>query len=513
MFEPRDEDWISWLNRREFLRATAAAIAAPFVAGALAGCDSEGAQGAPPDGGADPDAGASDADAIAPDADGGPEPHINPEIDPDVDGGEVVDWDPMAATLDETLFPMGVQSGAARTEDVLLWGFADDAQPKTLRVWRAGADDAIALVKDLELTPNAGGFFKTLVEGLAPATAYRFAWFTADLTTRSRVGRFSTAWPPGWKAPLTIAALSCTSASYDFSDTLEALASNDYEALCHLGDWAYCDGDVTLDEYRKTWRENLTTEGYKSMLAVAPHYSTWDDHEVDDSSNYHEILGAHLAAAHDAFFEHTAVPRREDDRFWDSYRWGDVAEIFVLDCRSERDVETINQPDATYVSQAQFDWLVDGVNTSPCQFKIVLTSVPIANLPDIWTFRGDRWQGYGAQRTALLDALVAGGASGIYFVAGDFHLASVHTVDREGPHAAFWEVLVGHGGSFPNPMEAVIVLDPDLADEAYPPEMFQYHSNKAQTVLLTCDPFADTLTVRFVAKDGSTPYEVTLPPA
>ena len=60
-------------------------------------------------------------------------------------------------------------------------------------------------------------------------------------------------------------------------------------------------------------------------------------------------------------------------------------------------------PEAEYLSPAQFDWLVAGLQASPAVFKIVLNSVPIGEFP--YPSVRDRWAGYPAQREALLSAI------------------------------------------------------------------------------------------------------------
>src|SRR5690606_3682142 len=100
------------------------------------------------------------------------------------------------------------------------------------------------------------------------------------------------------------------------------------------------DGAENLEEYRRKWRDWMQSDGYKRGLATVGHYACGDDHEVDNNRNPETISAAHREAALLAFVEHVAVEPGPDQRLWRSYRWGDTAEILVLDCRSERKPST-----------------------------------------------------------------------------------------------------------------------------------------------------------------------------
>ena len=75
-------------------------------------------------------------------------------------------------------------------------------------------------------------------------------------------------------------------------------------------------------------------------------------------------------------------------------------------------------------------------------------------------FNDDNWQGFPAQREALLSGLEASGATGVIFVSGDFHFACFGRVARKGPGSTLFEALVGPGAQGPNPLPAYPSGDP-----------------------------------------------------
>ena len=175
---------------------------------------------------------------------------------------------------------------------------------------------------------------------------------------------------------------------------------------------------------------------------------TWDDHEVLNDYNPETVDAALAADARQAFFEHAAIERvaADPDRIWRSARWGHSVEVFVLDCRSER------KPSADqYISPEQMAWLKAGLSQSPAVFKVIMNSVPITDMPLLWdAYQVDRWEGYDAQRTEILEHIDQQGIEGVLWVAGDFHLAFIARVANSGAGASQLEVLVGPGAQNSN---------------------------------------------------------------
>ena len=118
-----------------------------------------------------------------------------------------------------------------------------------------------------------------------------------------------------------------------------------------------------------------------------------------------------------------------------------LSNSFILDCRQERTPSR-----GEYVSVAQMTWLKSALSSSPCHFKVILNSVPIAQLPDVWLMEDDRWQGYPRQRDELLNFIVDTPIDNVWFLAGDFHIGAVWRVESSGPRQQIWEILCGPGG-------------------------------------------------------------------
>lgn len=357
------------------------------------------------------------------------------------------------------------------------------------------------LVEERSVTP-AEDFVKVTVDGLGPGH-YRYGFFDPDLQARSVLGRFRTAFGPKDLRPLTLGGIACTNFERRPYAALELLAAEAPDVLCHLGDMSYNDGAQSLEDYRARWRDTLIDPGYRAALPAAGLYATWDDHEVGNNFNPEQMqvdAPEQLEAATRAYFEHLPLPE-SPRRIWRSYRWGDAAEIFVLDCRGERRPSTLDSEAPVYLGAEQIAWLLDGLAASPCHYKVILNSVPITRLFGLWNIGiNDRWEGYGSQRDVLLQHLTTKVSGRVLFLTGDFHCGFISRVEPEGPASNLWEVAVGPTAArAPNPV-AVLHDTGDLPkEESFREDRFLFGTGSTRNATsITLDPLTDQVRVRFV---------------
>lgn len=441
----------------------------------------------------------------------------NPEPEPE-DGAQAVSFDPEAVPRDDAAFPDGVLAGDMAATRARLWTrVADPSAGFTLRVWReAEAAGEVLLVVDTAVSPNSAGYLEVEVEGLGPS-GYVYAFFDAALSRRSPIGRFRTAFAEGDLRPLSLGLVACTNYQRAPFPALGLLAEERPDVVIHLGDLSYNDGATDLDTYRRLYRRTLQTETYRALLGNAGIYPTWDDHEITNNFDPETLEPARLALATQAWFETLPVPEDAPLRLWRSHRWGATAEIFMLDCRSERKPSTLGSGAEEYISEAQMSWLLEALEQSPCHFKIIASSVPFTRLFGLWNLaKADRWQGYEAQRERLLAHLVDRVSGRVIFVAGDFHCGFVSRVEPEGPGTDIFEVTVSTAPASINPVAALYETGDVEPENTFPPEQFPFGTGKPYcATTLVLDPLNDEAKVKFVdgseANFGTVLYDALLP--
>ena len=422
--------------------------------------------------------------------------------------GELIDWDPSGVGLDETIFPLALMSGEMRPESAMFTVYVPDGAPKTFRIWRPGPDEgSVYLVDEITVEPNGDGFVKFTVEGLCPGTWYEYGYFVGDsddFSARSRIGHIRTAIAEDATEPLVVALASCCGSSLDWP-AMGRTNEEYYDVLMHLGDMAYNDGMETLAEYRANWRDWLSTPDYRNVFSNSGMFATWDDHEIDDNSNFDretmdpaELIRRQNAM--DSYFELMPIDAEGPNyRLWRSFRWGLTAEIIVLDCRYER-----RPSQDVYLSEEQMQFLEDRLLNSPCHFKIVMNSVPITNMPLQWDIAAsDRWDGYQAARNRVRDFINNNDLDNVWFVSGDFHCSFLSRLEPQGEDnfSRIREIACASGNENPIPQGLLGFNQPQ----------FDYGVNETRGCILTFDPSDNTVTLRFIHPDsGDDAYFVTM---
>lgn len=427
--------------------------------------------------------------------------------------GQEIAFAPDAVAEDLQRFPLAIIAGSMRQESALIHSYTTQPGPLLLRVWQpGGAPGTVRLVRELEVSPDENGYLRQVVDGLCPGEWFRHGFFATEggvPVARGVLGEFRTPPAEGSLEPVTVAISCCNHINNTPWPALQRTSDEYYDTFLHLGDMAYNDGVTTLAEYRESWKAYLRvdqdgdTGGFALAYARAGLYCTLDDHEVTNDFNPETIDAARLQAALTSYFEVIPVTDQPDGfKVWRSYRWGDTAEFIVLDCRTERLPSTKDGDDATYISAAQMAWLKDRLTNSPCHFKVVLNSVPITDMPTIpWDLlQGDRWEGYPAQREELLDFIAAQDVRNVWFVSGDFHTCFVS------------QVQPGGAGVLGKTREiAVTGGNTNVLGDFLDPPQFAFGSSRAHACLITFDPAADEVLVRFIdGESGDEAYSATL---
>lgn len=371
-------------------------------------------------------------------------------------------------------FPSGVGSGDPTDSSVLLWTrvhpdrdggggvpvFVDVAtaptfDPRsTMGTFRAHATAATDHCVTIDAT------------GLDPGTIYWYRFRYHDEV--SRVGRTRTAPAPGERSGrVRLAAFSCqrwTHGWYTAHADLAALAAHpetDIDLVICLGDYVYNTGyadkvlvagrddpiqdALTLEQFRSKYRLYRSDPQLQAVHALYPVMHIFDNHDGLDGPGDPQGTGAIRA-----FFEHLPVRQPTPGRIHRSVRWGDDFELFLTDQRRFRDPTLresgplgtsteerpeILDPKRTMLGAEQRQWLFDGLGGSTADWKVIGSQLmfwPWRSLGRFaWQPRGagtylnlTQWDGYAAERLALLDHLEAEDVRDTLLFSGDSHVFS-----------------------------------------------------------------------------------------
>lgn len=393
-------------------------------------------------------------------------------------------------------FPSGVLSGDPTADGVVLWTRIDPtvAGGGIDVDWEVATDPAFApgsIVASGTEATSASTDHTVHVEvgGLGAGTT---AWYRFTVAgTDSPIGRTKTL--PASADRLRIAYFSCerfVHGYYTAHADLAGLAADpatDVDLVVSLGDYVYeagpaddvtVDGrvdpdadQVTLEDFRRQYHLYRTDPDLQAMHAAYPFVGIFDNH--DGMSGPWDASGPGAVAA---FFEQMPVRRDavDADRQHRSFALGGLAELFLLDERQHRDplpaeedhplgTSSVAEPEMmaegrTMLGAEQLAWVQAGLAGSTATWKVLGSQLMVGPLrseryPDDPQPNAGRyvnviqWDGYQAERRALLAAIHQAGVTDVVSIAGDTHFwtASELPLDHDDPDAPL--VMTEFGGS------------------------------------------------------------------
>ncbi|MFJ4121226.1 alkaline phosphatase D family protein [[Kitasatospora] papulosa] len=400
-------------------------------------------------------------------------------------------------------FLHGVASGDPLPDGILLWTRvtpAPDAVPgsglgaDTPVVWEIAEDKAFSRVAARGTTVARAGSDHTVkadVRGLRPATAYFFRFSVGGGGAEdgqgvlSPVGRTRTAPAAGAPVPgIRFGVVSCANWEAGWFSPYRHLAARaDLDAVLHLGDYIYeyASGSyptqdtvvrphaplheiVSLADYRLRHATYKTDTDLQALHAAHPVIAIWDDHEFANDAwsggaenhtpGTEGPWTARMAAAKQAYFEWMPVRASTEGTVYRRLRFGDLAELHLLDLRSFRSEQAsvgngaVDDPERSITGRAQLDWLKAGLTASDARWKLVGTSVmispvafgalpahllaPLAELLGLpaegLAVNVDQWDGYTDDRKELISHLRDDAVTDTVFLTGDIHMAWANDV-------------------------------------------------------------------------------------
>ena len=391
-------------------------------------------------------------------------------------------WLPTSARAAETplpdgVFSLGVASGDPLPDGIVLWtrlapdplnggGMPDSVVSVEWEIAEDGRFRKTVRRGVAQARPELGHSVHVDVRGLRPDRAYWYRFRTSGQL--SPTGRTRTApHPHSSKGTLRVALASCQNWQHGYFTPYADMLDQDPDFVLFVGDYIYeskpattgarvhegSDEPYTLVQYRNRYAQYRTDPHLAAMHAAAPWVVTFDDHEVDNdwageipqdpAKQSHDAFVARLTAAFQAYYEHmpvraSAIPDGPHIQMYRRLDFGRLARLNVLDTRQFRSDQVTSQADAedpslTMLGAEQKEWLLDGLHDSPARWNLIASQIMMAETDlqigdgKLWYY--DAWDGYQAERNALLDEFES--IRNPVVLSGDRHLTMISDLKKD----------------------------------------------------------------------------------
>ncbi|MFB6889211.1 alkaline phosphatase D family protein [Kitasatospora sp. NPDC056327] len=407
-------------------------------------------------------------------------------------GAHAADAEIAPRTLTENPFTLGVASGDALSDAVVLW---TRLAPRPLepgnglppagvvRVdWEIARDDRFRKVARRGTAKAYAEFNYTVhvdADGLDADRVYWYRFKVGDWV--SPAGRTRTSPARGRRVDdVRFGLVSCQAYEDGYFTAYKHLADEELDAVFHVGDYIYEYGvDAVGGDRRYTDRtlpslfnhETTTLEDYRLRYALykadpdlqaahAAHawYVTWDDHEVENNyaagipekGQSPEAFVARRAAATRAYWENMPLrmprPEATDLKLYRRHHYGRLAQFDILDTRQYRSDQAngdgwqfptpeSQDPARTLMGATQERWLMDGFRKSKAVWNVVPQQVVFSRRKNTTAAASrlsmDAWDGYPAARERLLAGAEDIGVENLVILTGDVHVAYAMDVKRD----------------------------------------------------------------------------------
>jgi alkaline phosphatase D len=215
--------------------------------------------------------------------------------------------------------------------------------------------------------------------------------------------------------------------------------------------------DTKIDQFLSRYRAAFSQDYFRKVTARIPTYMVLDDHEIEDNwptkATDKDWVTLYPAAIHSyQIYQCSHSPLYDVDnegrltgtlvKFW--YQFSDgCCDWFVMDSRNER-VWSDDVQKRRMIKQSQMKALLNWLDDGSGKVKVVVTSVPF--FPDLESESEDKWGGFEAERTQILDFILARKIRKVVILSGDVHCS--FSVELTSPADPSFKVLSIVSSSF-----------------------------------------------------------------
>ncbi|MFT4737993.1 MAG: alkaline phosphatase D [Cyclobacteriaceae bacterium] len=357
-------------------------------------------------------------------------------------------------------FYHGVASGDPLQDAVIIWTrVTPSVQTSVVEVqWAisAQADMSDPIQVGSSVADSAADYtVKVDVKQLLPGSRYYYQF--EALGSKSPVGKTKTS--PEEADEVVFAVVSCSNYEFGYFNGYGAIASEEIDAVLHLGDYIYeygpgVYGDSTVDRKHLPAKELISLRDYRTRYAQYrldpdlkdahinhPFIMIWDDHEISNNS-YKDGAQNHQAdegdyqtrrdAAVQAYYEW--MPVRSSEQLYRTFSYGEQVDLIMLDERlagrtqpaDSLDDPSLQDASRTMLGKEQLDWFLDQLTSSKAKWKVIGNQVIFSYLNwghETFNINLDSWDGYPGEQAIIADLIRDNQIENVVFVTGDTHSA------------------------------------------------------------------------------------------
>jgi hypothetical protein len=307
-------------------------------------------------------------------------------------------------------------TGAVTTDSFTVTAAFREPAPDLTLVVTDGAGSEVSRTAPLAVD-EAGEPLRFTVDGLVPATEYRYVFESGGVADEHRVGAVTT-FPDG-PASLTLAFGACarTDSNGAVFDTILGI---DPDLYVITGDLHYRNIDRNdPSRFAKAYAEVHESPGQSRLYRNVPIAYVWDDH--DFGNNDSDSRSASRPAAWQTYREfvpHYDLAEPADGAIHQAFSIGRVR-VVMLDARSRRVIS-----DGVLLGEEQLDWLLDELLAARDTHALTVLVSPTAWIGAAQQ-GADHWGGYAAERDRIGSFLADHHIGNIVLVGGDAHMVAI----------------------------------------------------------------------------------------
>lgn len=254
----------------------------------------------------------------------------------------------------------------------------------------------------------------------------------------------------------TIAITSCSNEADGRNQTVfDQVRAAKPDLLLMLGDNVYgswSPDDPALPDLRRSYDQQSKRTEFRALVSSVPTLSVWDDHDFGKNDGGGDF--AHKALAQRMFADFWRLPagdeRRNREGVYTSRILGPPGkrlQIIVLDTRYFRSPLTLTDerdrpgkeryvanpdPAMTVLGPAQWAWL-EAELKKPADLRIIASSIQMVAEGHGW----EKWGNFPAEKQRMVDLIARTGATGVVFLSGDRHNASLNVLREGAPYPLY----------------------------------------------------------------------------